>query len=140
MKTLYAKGMVSCNPLTKLKSVDMFGERVNFTFKSEKTYNTWIGTVMSILCIALLCSFFITKIEKFVTMGDPFFSMTIQTLEDDQAITDLWGLGFFFAIEKIRPELGTVVAVHKSWPAGEEKVETPLQLVDCAKLAENQLG
>ena len=112
----------------------MFGEKVNFTFKSEKTYTTPIGAIMSIFCIVLLGSFFMTKIQKFLSQTDPFFSMTNQTLEDNQVVTDLWGLGFFFAIEKVRPEVGNIVATHKSWISGGEKVVTPLELMDCSEL------
>ena len=109
----------------------MFGEQVNFTFKSEKTYNTNLGGVISLLCIFILGSFFVTRTLKFLTRDDPFFSMTKQALEGTDVVTDLWSLGFFFAVEKLPPNVGQIFIDHVSWRAGEDKVVTPIELFNC---------
>ena len=60
-----------------LKGLDLFGENINLTFKSAKTFNTSLGGLVSALCLILFFSFFIVRTEKFYSMEDPFFSMTI---------------------------------------------------------------
>ena len=95
MKSGLAKNGVCCNAL---KGVDLFGEQVNLTFKSAKTYNTTFGGFISILCLFLLGSFFITRTSKVLSMSDPFFSMTVQVQEEEGQVVDLWDLGLYFAI------------------------------------------
>ena len=60
--------------------------------------------------------------------------MTKQTLEGNEVVTDLWSLGFFFAVEQLPANVGQVFVNHVSWRAGEDKVVTPIQLVDCMEL------
>ena len=95
MKSGIAQKQPCCNVL---KGVDMFGQRVNFTFKQNKTYNTSLGGCISLLCIILLGSFFVTRTSKVLSKEDPFFAMTSQVQEEGSVIEDLWDLGFYFAI------------------------------------------
>ena len=44
---------------------------------------------------------------KLISMDDPLVSMTTLALEP--GVTDLFEHGFFFALEKIDPTVGTVV-------------------------------
>ena len=133
MKSQLARKQQCCNTL---KSVDMFGEQVNFTFKSEKTYNTTFGGAISLFCLLVLGSFFVTRTQKFLTQDDPFFSMTKQTLEGEPVITNLLSLGLYFFVEEVPANIGQVVANHVSWRAGEDKVVTPVPLIDCAEIPE----
>lgn len=80
MKSEFVKKQ-PCN--NALEGVDMFGQSVSLTFRSSRTYNTTFGGIISLLCIVLLGSFFVTKISRFLMQDDPFFSMTKQTVEDD---------------------------------------------------------
>lgn len=49
---------------------------------------------------------------------------------------DLWKLGLNFAVEKVPANVGQVSVNHISWRAGEEKVVTPLELMNCEELVE----
>ena len=82
----------------------------------------------------LMFSFLAIRTEKLANGTDPFFSST--TLSQDNEI-DLLELGFAFAIENIDPSIGTIFAFHSDWlPGGgrNNKVETPIELVDCKEL------
>ena len=103
MKSQLGRKQHCCN---SLKSVDMFGEQVNFTFKSKKTYNTTTGGAISLFCLLLLGSFFVTRTQKFLTQDDPFFSMTKQTLEGEPVITNLISLGLYFFVEEVPANIG----------------------------------
>ena len=93
--------------------MDIFGERVEFTFRKKTKFKTWIGA--SISCI--MCSFFFTflvlRTVKLVTSDDPFFSLTTMGVTDQNM--DIWKLDFMFAVENIDPRAGRISAQHVTW-------------------------
>ena len=93
-----------CN---SLKSVDIFGEQIEFTFNGDTRFKTWIGA--SISCF--MCTFFIIflalRTTKLVSNDDPFFSMTTMYSKDE--VIDLWAMDFMFAIEDIDPRVGRLI-------------------------------
>ncbi len=45
-----------------------------------------------------------------------------------------------FAIQDVPPQVGKFKAYHVSWPSGtNEKIQTPIELVDCQELLEGGL-
>ena len=66
---------VSCKIL---KHFDLFGEKVNFSFKQDKTYNTTLGGFISVMVLTVLISFVVMRTAKLISREDPFFSMTRQ--------------------------------------------------------------
>ena len=44
-----------------IKSFDLFGERVEFTFQTKHYFNTYVGACVSIFCIALMTAFFVLR-------------------------------------------------------------------------------
>lgn len=45
-------------------------------------------------------------------------------------------MGIIFAIEDIKPEIGVVKATQVSWDLDKGKIQTPIELQDCAQVAE----
>ena len=120
---------------SNFKSIDFFGERVEFTFKKSPVFQTNLGASISILCFILMMMFLTLRTMKLIDDKEPFFSST--TFYSDQMI-DLWELGFTFAIENIDPTFGSVYAYHTKWGADEDRsqrIETPINLVDCNELS-----
>ena len=132
-KNLKDKKGVSCS---SLKSFDIFGEPIHFTLNKERHFKTTWGTIVSTVCIVLLTMFFVMRTIKLFSKEDPFFSMT--TLENAPETLDLWSLGFSFAVESIDPRVGRVSATLNTWNDDlTNKVENPLELVDCKKVSES---
>ena len=71
---------ISCKTL---KHLDLFGERVNFSFQQDKTYNTTLGGFISVMVLCVLISFVVMRTTKLISREDPFFSMTRQAQEDE---------------------------------------------------------
>ena len=88
-----------------IKSLDFFGERVQFTFQKSPYFQTNIGAVFSIVCMILMFSFLTIRTMKLAHGIDPFFSSTSLTQENE---IDLLDLGLAFAIENVDPSVGTV--------------------------------
>ena len=59
-----------------IKSFDLFGEKVNFTFHSKNYFTTYLGAIVSIFCIALMTAFFVLRTQRIVLQQNPFFSMS----------------------------------------------------------------
>ena len=62
--------------------------------------------------------------------------MTTLAQEHEIEVVDLWELGLEFAIENVRPDVGIIKAWHVSWDVDEAKIKTPIELEDCAIVAE----
>ena len=62
--------------------------------------------------------------------------MTTLAQEHEIEVVDLWELGLEFAIENVRPDVGIIKAWHVSWDVDEGKIKTPIELEDCAIVAE----
>ena len=88
--------------------MDMFGEKVQFTFKKENSFKTHIGAFISCIMSIFFITFFLLRSIKLVTKDDPFFSLTMMGADD--VSIDIWELDFMFAIEKIDPRIGTIRA------------------------------
>ena len=97
-----------------IKSLDFFGERVQFTFQKSPYFQTNIGAAFSIVCMILMFSFLTIRTMKLAQGIDPFFSSTFISYEDE---IDLVDLGHAFAIENIDPTIGTIYAYHADWYA-----------------------
>ena len=82
----------------------MFGSQVSFTFQKDKTYTTKLGSVMSLLSIALMLAFLYNRTIKLLNQEDPFFSET--TLVHDWERINLLDYPFMFAVEKPDPRIG----------------------------------
>ena len=91
-----------------LKSMDSYGEPVQFTFNNKSKYQTSLGAIITIFCATLMLSFMVVQTNKIISRDDPFFSMTTVVLESQKV--DLWELGFMFAIENINPRIGRISA------------------------------
>jgi len=98
---------VSCS---LFKSLDLFGEKINLTFKQEKDFKTTFGAIISLICSIALIAFLVVQTQKLISKEDPFFSMTTSSKVTDTI--DLWELGFIFAIENIDPKVGRIEAVQ----------------------------
>ncbi len=83
-----------------LKSFDLFGERVQFTFENKRTFTTKMGGCISLISIFAMLVFITLRTLKLVTKNDPIVMSTDQI--ESNAI-DLWDLGFMFAIEDVPP-------------------------------------
>ena len=58
MKALSAKKQGSCKGLLHLwRKQDVFGEKVEFTYKGRRSYQTMIGATMSVIIKAILLCF-----------------------------------------------------------------------------------
>ena len=101
MQAKIAKPPKNCG--SNFKSIDFFGERVEFTFKKSPVFQTNLGASISVLCIILMMMFVTLRTMKLIDDKEPFFSST--TIYSDQMI-DLQELGFTFAIENIDPSFG----------------------------------
>lgn len=58
-----------------LKSIDMYGEGTNFTFRKESKFKTLFGAILSIFVISLFIAFSLMRAQKLVGHGDPFLTM-----------------------------------------------------------------
>ena len=98
-----------CNPSTgacsTLRSLDIFGERIDLTFEKKSYFQTNLGAAVSIFCLALMAGFLVVRTAKLASDEEPFFSSI--SLKQTEAI-DLWKLGFMFAIQSIPREIGTI--------------------------------
>ena len=74
--------MVKENPCEFLKSIDMYGPTPTFTFKGRETFQTWVGTISTILAMLLFLSFSLVRTVKLISGDDPFLSMI--TLPDEE--------------------------------------------------------
>ena len=110
---LEGKNAIKKDMCSGLKSLDLFGEKVQFTFQGRKNFNTWIGSSISCLMITFFISFLVSRTIKLAGRGDPFFSMTV--LPSDTEAVDLWNNDFYFAIPNIRWGIGWVQAHLVSW-------------------------
>ena len=114
------------------KSIDFFGERVEFTFKKKPYFQTNLGAVLSLICGIIILIFIFARTVKLMNDRAPFFSST--ELVHTEGI-DLWERGFMFAVEDIPPEVGTLSAHLASWDKDDaDAVKTPIELVDCKEL------
>ena len=118
--------------MNSLRSLDFFGESVRFTFNNHRRYTTWIGFTATLICAFILIIFFVTRTRKLVLMDDPLFSMTPVT--QVAGPTDLFELGFVFAISKVDPSIATPRVEHTYWNETQDKVKTRIEMVDCAEL------
>ena len=59
-----------------LKSFDLFGESVQFTFENKRTFTTKMGGCISLVSIILMLVFTALRTLKLVTKNDPFFMST----------------------------------------------------------------
>lgn len=112
-------------------SFDMYGPSVTFSFKRQKKFPSGVGTVMTLLTIALMVAFIVNRTLKLLSKNDPFFSM-LQMASEDKKI-DLWALDYMFAVEKLDPEVGRVQATQTIWGKSVKKVKKNIELVDCTE-------
>ena len=113
------------------KSLDIFGESVQFTFQKNTRFKTWIGSSVSCLMFLFFITFLVIRTNKLASREDPFFSMTLQF---ENEIIDLWKLDFMFAIESIDARVGRIKAQQVSWVFSEDEIhknKTEIQLIDC---------
>ena len=71
------------NKCNRLKSLDIFGKSVEFTFKKETRFKTWIGASISTFTCTFVIIFLTLRTIKLVGKMDPFFSMTILASHDE---------------------------------------------------------
>ena len=119
-----------------LKSVDVYGKPVGFTFKDKSKYQTTLGAGITIVCAAMMLSFLIVCTNKLISAEDPFFSMTTRAREDASIPIDVWALGFMFAVQDIDPRFGRVQVLNHSWnyEEADHDITTPIQMVPCTEL------
>ena len=65
-------------------------------------------------------------------MDDPLFSMT--SLTQVAGPTDLFELGFAFAISKVDPSIATPKVEHTYWNKKQDKEKRKIDMVDCSEL------
>ena len=76
------------NCFTGFKELDMYGVGVEFSFKNNKRFNTWMGALMTCITTTLFISFVSIKTIHFVLQREPKVSMT--KMAADYEIIDLW--------------------------------------------------
>ena len=59
----------------------------------------------------------------------------ISTLDEKIDLINLHELEFTFAVNKIDPGFGRIVATQVSWPRRGEKQSTQIQMVDCNEIS-----
>lgn len=114
-------------------NLDIFGEGVQFTFKKNTRFKTYIGASISTLMILFFIIFLSLRTIKLVNYDDPLLSMIAMSQAADIVI-DLWQLDYMFAIENIDPRVGTIKAQQVSWvftPEEDTRVRTEIELVNC---------
>ena len=117
--------------------MDMFGERVQFTFRKESSFKTHIGAFVSCVMSVFFIIFFSLRSIKLVTKDDPFFSLTMMGADD--VSIDIWELDFMFAIENLDPRIGRVIVTQTTWDFrdGDTKKEKQnIEMVDCREYQE----
>ena len=122
----------SCN---KLKSIDRFGQNVEFTFQGSRTHKTGIGAFVTLLCVSLMIAFCTQRTSKLISRDDPFLTMTSNSKDD--SIVQLGPQGFMFALTEIDPKVGVLSAKYvKRGRIAEDKKEEeiPIELVPCEEL------
>mgnify|MGYP000928606412 CR=1 FL=1 len=79
--------------------------------------------------LIMFAVFLVMRTTKLVSREDPFFSM-LHMGSPDQDI-DLFQLNHFFAVQKLDPRAGRLVAEHVRWEPEGPKVKTQLNFTDC---------
>ena len=82
-------GRNGVNPCEGLTGLDLFGQRVSFSFKKSATYKSGTGACISFFCICLMAAFTFNRAKKLLSRDDPFFSMTTLAA-DENSVVDLW--------------------------------------------------
>lgn len=98
-----------------LKNCDAFGRRVTLTYQGEGYYTTWVGVMMTTVCIVIYLGLVGYRLTEFFMLSDATPKQGQQNWHEDEAI-DVSRLGFDFAVEKIDPSYGAVKAYTVSWP------------------------
>ena len=110
---------------------------MNFTFEGKTYFQTYLGGCASIFAFVLMLTFLGVSTGKLVGHLDPFFSSSIEVMDPSEEI-NLWEMGFMFAVEKIDPSVGTIMAFRAvNDPEGNE-IRDPVQFSDCDELAVNR--
>ena len=67
-----------------LKSFDVFGKSINFTFKQDTQFRTTIGGVATVLCGIVFLIMFTIKTAELAGKTDPFlFMLEVQSTSDE---------------------------------------------------------
>ena len=67
-------------PCEFIKAMDMYGEGAKFTFRRKNFFNSWLGTLFTIIAFGLFLASSLMRTLKLITAEEPFLStVTIQT-------------------------------------------------------------
>ena len=77
--------------------------------------------------------FFLLSTIKLVGHRDPFFASSIEVKDPVDEI-NLYEMGFMFAVEKIDPSVGTIVAYRAIDDPIEGEIQDPVYFVDCDEI------
>ena len=114
-----------------IRSLDIFGQSVQLTFRRESSYKSTIGGVASIFSITLLCSLMAIKILEYsdVTNAQNYQrSLVPQNVEQH----NLYDLKFRMAVNKIDPRFGELKAFQVRRNETREDMAEPIEFYDCS--------
>jgi D-alanyl-lipoteichoic acid acyltransferase DltB (MBOAT superfamily) len=95
----------SDNFMHTLRQQDVFGKRVQFTYKGRSTYKTTIGAMVTILLGTIMAFFFVYEFYVIFSYKHPKVSVKVQLSDfvtnpdtwSEKAAMDPWELGFDIA-------------------------------------------
>ena len=102
MRKYNSLGVQNC-----LKQIDLFGGKINFTFKGESSFNTLCGGICSIFSLIFIVTFYCLKTVEFGLKLDPATTMIDHLLNNEESF-ELNELGYRFAIDNLDPSVATV--------------------------------
>eukprot|EP00347_Sterkiella_histriomuscorum_P008160 403346153 len=88
---------------SKIRSIDMYGQPFQLTFKGEKTFKTMIGAVITMMVLVSMISYIGFKLNIMFNRSDIKTSRLVMNdaQSDDPSITNVYDLGFDIAFGKI---------------------------------------
>ena len=100
--------------MEKLEGFDYFAKTIRLTFQGKDRYTTPIGGAISIVCFTVAMFLLLLKTVELVGKADPELSM-IES-ESNYERSDLFELGFMFAVQSIDPRIGKIQTSFAKWP------------------------
>ena len=82
---------------SKLESIDIYGQDINFTFRGKSKYNTLLGGSCSLVSLAVVLFYYTFKTLDFVGRIDPRTSMIENVVEPEREL-DLNAMRYRFAV------------------------------------------
>lgn len=91
---------------TDFSRCDLFGQRIALTFKGHSDYRSVFGSLITIGSVLVFAIFFGIRTRALMSGESASMFVTDLPVAADASL-NLQELGYFFAVERVQPEVGT---------------------------------